>query len=71
MMGSFLKHEEDKRIKCTTIKDIRNFFKLNNQSKKKNFVKNQLRGSFHNKNYTEYENNGKRNKAPSIEEYFI
>lgn len=71
MMGSFLKHEEDKRIKCTTIKDITNFFKLNNQSKKKNFVKNQLLGSFHNKNYTEYENNGKRNKAPSIEEYFI
>ena len=30
MMGSFLKHEEDKRIKFTTIKDIRNFFKLNN-----------------------------------------
>ena len=30
MMESFLKHEEDKRIKCTIIKDIRNFFKLKN-----------------------------------------
>ena len=58
--------KEYKVMKNKIIKDVGNFFVLENEE---DYYKPVRKGNFWNHNYIEYESNSNKNKAPSAEEY--
>ena len=56
--------KENEAIKGRIFRDVKNLFE-----QEEDYYKPVRVGNFHSNNYIEYENNGDRNKTPSIKEY--